>query len=191
MNENSLSHAKWACKYHIVYGVGAKQAAEFHRQLKQKDLNALIARDKELDMLFGRMYEDNVAGKIDDARFAKMSKQYTEEQSEVLERIKVLKRELDAMTDKAVTTDAFVKTVRKYTRAKTLTEQMLNELIEKIEVYHAERENGVNKQRVRIHYTCVGSIEIPDYPKLPKTEVTVNTRQGVATTYEPPYKIAI
>ena len=169
----------------------SKQTAEFHKQVKQKDLNTLIARDKEIDRLFNSMFEACETGKIDDARFAKMSKQYTEEQSEILERIKVLKRELDAMADKAVTTDMFVKTVRKYTRAKTLTEQMLNELIDKIEIYHAERENGVNKQQVRIHYACVGSIEIPDYPKLPKTEVTVHTRQGVATTYEPPYKIAI
>ena len=30
-----------------------------------------LARDRELDMLFERLYEDNVSGKIDDARFAK------------------------------------------------------------------------------------------------------------------------
>ena len=40
---------------------------------KQRDLDALTARDRELDMLIERLYEDNVAGKIDDARFAKMS----------------------------------------------------------------------------------------------------------------------
>ena len=38
---------------------------------KQRELDALTARDRELDMLFERLYEDNVAGKIDDARFAK------------------------------------------------------------------------------------------------------------------------
>ena len=35
-------------------------------------------------MLFERLYEDNVAGKIDDARFAKMSKRYEQEQGEHL-----------------------------------------------------------------------------------------------------------
>ena len=49
---------------------------------KQRELDALTARDRELDMLFERLYEDNVAGKIDDARFAKMSKRYEQEQGE-------------------------------------------------------------------------------------------------------------
>ena len=49
---------------------------------KQRELDALTARDRELDMLFERLYEDNVAGKIDDARFSKMSKRYEQEQGE-------------------------------------------------------------------------------------------------------------
>ena len=46
------------------------KAAEQERQLKQKELNALAARDKELDKLFEHLYEDNVSGKISDDRFA-------------------------------------------------------------------------------------------------------------------------
>ena len=49
---------------------------------KQRELDALTARDRALDMLFERLYEDNVSGKIDDARFAKMSKRYEQEQGE-------------------------------------------------------------------------------------------------------------
>ena len=45
-------------------------------------------------MLFERLYEDNVAGKIDDARFAKMSKRYEQEQSENAKKIKALRLEL-------------------------------------------------------------------------------------------------
>lgn len=108
------------------------------RQNKQKELNKLLARDKELDTLFNRMYEDNISGKIDDERFARMSKVYTEEQTEIAEKVKILQAELDKTTDKAMTADMFIKTVRKYTRARKLTPQMLNELIDKIEVYHAE-----------------------------------------------------
>ncbi|MFR8780691.1 MAG: DUF4368 domain-containing protein [Oscillospiraceae bacterium] len=37
---------------------------------------------------------------------------------------------------------------------------MLNELVEKIEVFNAEKVNGVWEQRLRIHYNCVGTIEI-------------------------------
>ena len=33
---------------------------------KSRELDALLARDRELDTLFERLYEDNVSGKIDD-----------------------------------------------------------------------------------------------------------------------------
>ena len=39
-------------------------------------------------MLFERLYEDNVSGKIDDARFAKMSKRYEQEQGETLRKLR-------------------------------------------------------------------------------------------------------
>lgn len=49
------------------------QAALQEQQLREKELKTLIARDRELDTLFERIYEDNVSGKISDDRFAKMS----------------------------------------------------------------------------------------------------------------------
>ena len=45
-------------------------------------------------MFFERLYEDNVSGKIDDARFAKMSKRYKQEQGENAKKIKALQLEL-------------------------------------------------------------------------------------------------
>ena len=77
-----------------------------------------------------------------------------------------------------MTTDMFISLVRKYTRARKLTPRMLNELIEKIEVFNAEKVDGVWEQRLRIHYNCVGAIEIPDLIPLPAPEVSVNTRNN-------------
>jgi hypothetical protein len=84
-----------------------------------------------------------------------------------------------------MTTDMFIKMVRKYTRVKKLTERMLNELVEKIEVHQSERIDGVNVQKLTIHWNCIGSIEIPYLSQLPETDVTIQTRQGVATSYVP------
>ena len=75
--------------------------------------------------------------------------------------------------------------VRKYTRARKLTPRMLNELVEKIEVFNAEKIDGVWEQRLRIHYNCVGTIEIPTVLPLPIPEVSVNTRKGVVVNYAP------
>ena len=56
-------------------------------------------------------------------------------QKELAEKIKAVTAELDKQETKAMSADMFISTVQKYTRAKTLTERMLNELIERIEVF--------------------------------------------------------
>ena len=163
----------------------SQQAAETDRKLKEKELKALLARDEELDGLFERIYEDNVSGKLSDDRFAKMSRRYEDEQKELAEKIKKLRSEIEKQSSQAMTTDMFISLVRKYTRARKLTPRMLNELVEKIEVYHAEKIDGVWEQRLRIHYNCVGEITIPKMLPLPIPDVTVNTRKGVFVNYAP------
>ena len=163
----------------------SQQAEATDRKLKEKELKALQARDEELDGLFERIYEDNVSGKLSDDRFARMSRRYEEEQKELAEKIKALRAEIDKQNSQSMTTDMFISLVRKYTRARKLTPRMLNELIEKIEVFNAEKVDGVWEQRLRIHYNCVGAIEIPDLIPLPAPEVSVNTRKGVVVNYAP------
>ena len=50
---------------------------------------------------------------------------------------------------------------------------------------NAEKVNGVWEQRLRIHYNCVGTIEIPGALPLPTPAVSVNTRKGVVVNYAP------
>lgn len=163
----------------------SQQAAETDRKLKEKELKALLARDEELDGLFERIYEDNVSGKLSDDRFAKMSGRYEDEQKELAEKIKKLRSEIEKQSSQAMTTDMFISLVRKYTRTRKLTPRMLNELVEKIEVYNAEKIDGVWEQRLRIHYNCVGEIIIPKMLPLPIPDVTVDTRKGVFVNYIP------
>ena len=163
----------------------SKQAEQTDRKLKEKELRTLLARDEELDGLFERIYEDNVSGKLSDDRFAKMSRRYEDEQKELSEKIKKLRSEIEKQSSRSMTTDMFIGLVRKYTRARKLTPRMLNELVEKIEVFNAEKIDGVWEQRLRIHYNCVGTIEIPTVLPLPIPEVSVNTRKGVVVNYAP------
>lgn len=163
----------------------SQQAEQTDRKLKEKELRTLLARDEELDGLFERIYEDNVSGKLSDDRFAKMSRRYEDEQKELAEKIKKLRSEIEKQSSRSMTTDMFIGLVRKYTRARKLTPRMLNELVEKIEVFNAEKIDGVWEQRLRIHYNCVGTIEIPTVLPLPIPEVSVNTRKGVVVNYAP------
>ena len=152
---------------------------------KQRELDALTARDRELDMLFERLYEDNVAGKIDDARFAKMSKRYEQEQGENAKKIKALRLELKKDESKRMDIDDFLETVRRYTDATTITKRMVAELIDRIEVYHAEKQDGVTNQCVVIYYNCIGAFDVPDRRKIPETDIIMERRKGVALSYAP------
>ena len=152
---------------------------------KQRELDALTARDRELDMLFERLYEDNVSGKIDDARFAKMSKRYEQEQGENAKKIKALRLELKKDESKRMDIDDFLETVRRYTDVATITKRMVAELIDHIEVYHAEKQDGVTNQRVVIHYNCIGAFDVPDRRKIPEADIIMETRKGVALSYAP------
>ena len=152
---------------------------------KQRELDALTARDRELDMLFERLYEDNVAGKIDDARFAKMSKRYEQEQGENAKKIKALRLELKKDESKRMDIDDFLETVRRYTDVATITKRMVAELIDHIEVYHAEKQDGITNQRVVIYYNCIGAFDVPDRRKIPEADIIMETRKGVALSYAP------
>ena len=152
---------------------------------KQRELDDLTARDRELDMLFERFYEDNVAGKIDDARVGKMSKRYEQEQGENAKKIKALRLELKKDESKRMDIDDFLETVRRYTDATTITKRMVAELIDHIEVYHAEKQDGVTNQRVVIYYNCIGAFDVPDRRKIPEADIIMETRKGVALSYDP------
>lgn len=167
----------------------SKQAGVSQRERRQRELAKFRARDRELDKLFSRIYEDNLAGKIDDERFVRMSKQYTLEQKGLAEKMAAISAELDKQDDKAMTADMFISTVRKYTRAKKLTERMLGELIERIEVHQSEKIDGIHIQRLRIHYNCVGAIEVPG-ELLTLPEISMLTRKGVTVSYSPSSQVS-
>ena len=165
-----------------MVGRSAK-VAENERVRKKRELDALLARDRELDTLFERLYEDNVSGKIDDARFAKMAKRYEQEQGEAAGKIKALRLELKKADGKKVDMDFFLETIRRYTDATTITRRMVGELIDHIDVYHAEKRDGVTNQR--IHYNCIGAFDVPDRRKIPEADIIMETRKGVALSYAP------
>ena len=179
---------RFATKYEnafakLVMGSSLK-SAEQEMQFKESELKKLQARDKELDILFEKIYEDNAMGKISDDRFAKLSVKYEDEQKAVNEKMQNLKDEISNGKSKNVSTDMFIATVQKYTRAKKLTPQMLNELIDKIEVYQSEKIDGNTVQRLKIYYTCIGTLEIPDMDLIPENNVKIHTRQGVDVHFD-------
>lgn len=158
--------ARFACKYEEEFVKTAsalsKQSMDAQISAYQSEIRSLTARDKDLDRIFERLYEDNLSGKINDERFGEMSVSYNNEQKEIRERLIHLGNLLDEVMGKEMTSEKFIKAIKKYTRVKKLTANMLNELIEHIEVHSAEKINGAKTQKLVIYYNYIGSIEIPE-----------------------------
>lgn len=180
---------RFACKYEDqfvrVVSDFSKQAMQSQIDAHQSEVKSLMARDKELDRIFERLYEDNLSGKITDERFQRMSVNYDNEQKDLRERLTRLNNILEELNCKTTSTEKFVEAVRKYTRVKKLTARMVTELIEHIEVHHTEKIDGVKTQKLVIYYNCIGSIEIPDEVPIPEADITMKTRKGVEVTYVP------
>jgi dGTP triphosphohydrolase len=149
----------------------------------EKEVESLTARNAELDLLFERIYEDSVSGKITEERFAKMSRKYEDEQAELKKKLFQLQKELATQKRKSGTASDFLQIVKRYTRMKKLTPQILREFVDKIIIHHRVRIDGVDVQKVEIIYNCVGAIDIPEMKKIPQTEITIPTRKGVALNY--------
>jgi len=167
-----------------------KQTGDSDVKRREKELAKLTNRNKEIDKLFERLYEDNVSGKVADERYYRMSANYEKEHSENVKRIKILRSELQKDNEQRYAADSFIGIVRKYTNQE-LTQFMLSELIEKIEVFHAEKTDGVTVQHLNIHYHCVGEIELPEIAEIPAVTTKLHTRHGVDVVYQPKTKQAM
>ena len=128
---------------------------------KRKTLSEAQKRMDDLDMLIQRIYEDNVLGKLPDARFLKLSSEYEREQQELTRLTDALAREIEAEAGQMVDMDRFFALAEKYANIAELTAPIVNELIEKIVVHNPVIIDGKKHVTLGIFFTYVGRIRIP------------------------------
>ena len=137
-------------------------------------LNKMLARDKELDTLCEKVFEEKILGNLSEERFLKLSQKYEEEQFELKAQIKNMKKVVAEEKAHELNADGFLKIVRKYSEIEELTLDILHEFIDKIVVHHREEVMGETIQKVEIYYKMIGHIEIPRMSKLEKASCIKN-----------------
>ena len=150
-----------------------KHTAEFVRFISQKsssenrkELNAklseqgkLTKRNEELNLLFKRLYEDNVLGKVTNEQFRMLSDGYNAEQKTTVERLEQLKVEIEQLKSTAINVERFVSLARKYTDIRELTSEILRTFISKIVIHERpSRKKNEGEQRIDIYFTYIGSM---------------------------------
>ena len=135
---------------------------EQQRMVKMRDaeLKRAQKRQKELDRLFSKLYEDWAAERITEYNFKVLSEKYQTEQADVLEKIERLQAELATEQQTVVNIDQWIGLIQQYAHPEELTAEMLNALIEKIVVHEKTvGEDGEKEQTVDIYYRFVGKID--------------------------------
>ena len=128
----------------------------------QDALDKALARNKELDTLYERLYEEKILGNLTDERYQKLAHKYEDEQSALKQEMKHLKKVVAEEKSHEMNCDGFLEMVRQYTDVTALSPEILAEFIDKIVVHHKEQLHGEMVQRVEIYFKMVGFVELPD-----------------------------
>ncbi|MDR1016817.1 MAG: recombinase family protein [Coriobacteriales bacterium] len=154
------------------------------KSVLQDKLERLNERYGELDTLFKKIYEDNVLGRISDDRLYKLSSDYEEEQKSIEQQTSELEAKIHELERFGSSANDFLEIVRRHATIKKLTKGILNQFIDHIVVYNAERQANTATQRIEIYYNVIGDFDLSDVPDVTETEVSLETRKGVTLSYE-------
>ena len=128
-------------------------------------------------------YEDNVAGKLSDEMFMRFSQKYETERLELKEKISAYRKRLSEVDEMQLGKEKFIAAVRKFMQMDKLTAPLLQELIDRIDVYEVTGTGKNRKQMIKIHYKFIGSLELPSLAR--RHNYREETRKGVAGEYVP------
>ena len=166
--------------------IGSKQSAELQREIhrQEKELAAMRKRKAELDVIFKKLYEDNVLGSITTEQFQMLSGSYTEEQNRITAGIPQKENEIQRLRETVSGTDSFLDKAKRYTDITELTPELLRLFIEKIVVHEkAVKWSKHAPQTVEIYYNGIGYVgsgqqDTEEALEAPQTQDTAEPRQA-------------
>ena len=134
-------------------------------RVKRKQLDKAEKRILELDKLFVRIYEDNVAGKLSDERFSVMSSSYEEEQQALKTNAETLRQEIEVQEQQNQNLELFIQKVHQYADLDELTAYAAHDLITAIYIGAPDKSSGKRRQSISICYDFVGFIPLDELMK--------------------------
>ncbi len=147
----------------------------------QGELRSAEMRLELLPKLLKNLYEDKVGGRMTEEDYAILSREYAEEREALKKNVKTYRDRLRRIEQSEGEREQFIKAIRKFIEMRTLTNQILRELIDHIDVYEVEGKGKNRTQRLVIYYKFVGYLAIPETFSAPNYRADL--RQGVAVEY--------
>ena len=138
-------------------------------QKQKKSHNNLVKLEQEkaklqkrltfLKKIIRKLYEDFAEDLLDSESYHEMLSEYTQEQKKLSARLSIIDVELNGQEDYEKRVEKLKNILEEYLTIEELTETMANQLIEKIEIGHSQKVNGVRQQEITIVYRFVGKVE--------------------------------
>lgn len=135
-----------------------KKAAKTDLSKKTKECEETESRVAVLDRIIQNLYEDKVSGTLSEERFIKLSQNYEKEQTEMAEKARILREEINAGQKETADINKFMRLVKSYTEITELKPEIVRTFIDKIYVHKGEVAQGGHRQTIEIIYNCVGAI---------------------------------
>ena len=129
---------------------------ESEKKTVQSELRKSEMRIEIIPKLLKTLYEDKLSGKTSEDNYCVLSQEYSDEREQLQK--KILK--LTEMGEKENEREEFIHAIRKFMEMRTLTKQVLNELIDHIDVYETQGTGKNKTQRLVIYYKFVALITI-------------------------------
>jgi hypothetical protein len=132
-------------------------------QADKKALAIAQKREEELDRLIRGIFEGKVAGTISERQAQRLIGQYDEEQIQLEEQIISLKDKIANAESGKPDVERFMKIIRKYQDYSELTDTMLYEFIDRVEVHAATGGRTVyRQQKIDIYFNFIGNYIPPN-----------------------------
>ena len=132
------------------------QAAEQKEASEKKVDEIQLAKDMDritaLEKIMTKLYEDMIAGRINEDNFNAMLAKAQKEQDALKERIKSQQQEKNTSKSAEESNREWLRLIRKYKNLDTLTPELLNRLIKDIVVSEEILEDGTREVSLEIHF---------------------------------------
>lgn len=125
-------------------------------------------RIQQIDRAIQGLYEANMDGKITDERFMKMTESYEAEQKQLTVQLSEAKEKFRTAEQNKVDLRLLLKTLREFSEVRTLTPELVNTLIRRIEIHNNDKYDGHCHVKVDIYFTGVGMIDVPTEQEIQK-----------------------
>ena len=143
----------------LLKGIQKQKKSQKNLVKLEQEKNKIQKRLISLKKIIRKLYEDFAEDLLDSESYHEMLSEYTQEQKRLSAKLSVIDVELNSQEDYEKRVEKLKSILDEYLTIEELTETMVNQLIEKIEIGHSQKVNGVRQQEITIVYRFVGKVE--------------------------------